>query len=91
MAKKSKSDAAALALKVRENRLRRAAKRQDLELVKAPQRDPRGTLHGTYGLIDERGWAFAAPTGYGKTLDEVEAFLNTPASRRTPAGTAARA
>jgi hypothetical protein len=85
MASKKKSDAAALALKVRENRLRRAAKRQGLELVKARQRDARGTVHGTYGLTDENDWIYLAnrQEGYGLTLDQIEAFLNTPVSRRT--------
>ena len=82
---KSKTDAAAQALKVRENRLRRVASRQHLELVKARQRDSRGAIYGTYGLTDGRAWVYLSnrEEGYGLSLDEVEAFLNTPPSRRS--------
>ena len=51
--------------KVRENRLRRMAERQGLQLVKSRRRDPRALDYGEYHLA-------------GKTcgnLDEVEALL----------------
>ncbi|MDY6869257.1 MAG: hypothetical protein SV966_01320 [Actinomycetota bacterium] len=38
--------------KVLENRLRRAAERQDLRLLKSRARDPRSRLYGTYMLVD---------------------------------------
>lgn len=38
--------------KVRENRARRAAKRQGLELVKSRRRDPRSLGYGGYQLVD---------------------------------------
>jgi len=42
-----------LAFKVRENRLRRIAKRQRLELVKTRRRDSRAWDYGTYSLMSE--------------------------------------
>ncbi|WP_231984542.1 hypothetical protein [Mycobacterium sp. 852014-52144_SCH5372336] len=38
--------------KVLENRLRRAAERQGLRLVKSRAKDPRSHLYGTYMLVD---------------------------------------
>ena len=38
--------------KVRENRLRRAAKRQDFILVRSRRRDERSTAYGLYAVID---------------------------------------
>lgn len=60
--------------KVRENRLRRMARRQGFTLRKSRTRDPRALDYGIYWLIgsannvgtDERGLS----------LDEVERFLN---------------
>ena len=40
--------------KVRENRLRRMAERQGLELRKSARRDPRAIDYGTY-MLSERG------------------------------------
>ena len=64
--------------KVRENRLRRAAARQGLTLCKSPSRDVRAIEHGTYMLADTATNTVAASglqSGYGLTLDEVEAAL----------------
>lgn len=63
--------------KVRENRIRAKAERYGLRLTRSRQRD--GVLVGTYGLVNEvtQEWALAGPLGYGKSLDEVEAFLQT--------------
>ena len=64
--------------KVRENRLRRMAKRQRLALVKSRRRDPRAWDYGTYGLIDPSRntlVADAGQSGYGLDLDEIEAWL----------------
>jgi hypothetical protein len=41
--------------KVRENRLRRMAARQGLQLVKSRRRDPRALDYGTYWLVDASG------------------------------------
>ena len=64
--------------KVRENRLRRAAARQELALCKSRSRDVRAIGHGTYMLVDLATNVVVASglqSGYGLTLDEVEATL----------------
>lgn len=64
--------------KVRENRLRRMAERQGLELQKSRRRDPRAYDYGTYQLIDPYTNTIAVGDtnrGYGLTLDEVEKAL----------------
>lgn len=76
--------------KVRENRLRRAAQRQGLTIVKSRRRDPRATDYGVYYIAE-----VTAPGGHwrsremltpeqGFSLDEVEAFLDAPAHPATP-------
>jgi hypothetical protein len=68
----------AAAEKVRENRLRRMAKRQGLDLVKSRRRDPYATDYGTYGLVDPQtnSWAsYAGSSGYGMSLDDIERAL----------------
>jgi hypothetical protein len=71
--------------KVRENRLRRAASRQGLLLVKSRRRDPKAHDYGLYLLVDDtvgshvpaaqmRISAFA--NGGGMTLDQVEERLH---------------
>jgi len=67
--------------KVRENRLRRAAGRHGLRLVKSRRRDPRAADFGSYGLFDAstRGVVLGdgqVANGYGCDLDEVETWLN---------------
>jgi hypothetical protein len=71
--------------KVRENRIRRAAERQGLRLVKSRRRDPRAIDYGRYWLVlaegvqtadlsDDRRNLVAGPrTGY--SIDEIEALL----------------
>lgn len=64
--------------RVRENRLRRMAKRQGLELKKSPRRDPRAIGYGTYMLVDARTSTIKAgdqQNGYGLDMDEVEKAL----------------
>lgn len=65
-------------IKVRENRLRRAADRQGLRLEKCGRRDPRALGYGTYRLTNADGVVTAStgPSGYGLTLDQIEAELN---------------
>lgn len=66
--------------KVRENRLRRVAKRQGLALKANGRRDPRALDFGKYALVDaETKAAIAGVNESGRfdlTLDEVEAYLN---------------
>ena len=60
--------------KVRENRLRRAARRQGLQLEKSRRRDTRAIDWGTYHLVDPYNntlVAYGLQSGYGMTLDEV--------------------
>jgi hypothetical protein len=76
--------------KVRENRLRRMADRQGLQLVKSRRRDPRAVDYGTYALyvVDAEGLIRRQPPfthaelimlerggGLRLTLDQVEAIL----------------
>ncbi len=70
--------------KVRENRLRRAATRQGLALVKSRRRDPRAVDFGLYVLVDDtagnRTAGAQAPVsafarGEGVSLDEIEKQL----------------
>ena len=56
--------------RVRENRLRRAAHRQGLQLVKSRRRDPRALGYGTYQLLDGN-----AVVASGRDLDAVEERL----------------
>lgn len=70
--------------KVRENRLRRTAKRQGLRLEKSRRRDPRALDFGTYWLVDP--WTNTLVYGGGvgvdgPHLDDIEAYL-----RRGPEG-----
>jgi hypothetical protein len=56
--------------KVRENRLRRMAGRQGLQLLKSRRRDPRALDYGRYWLVDASGVEVA--TG---DVDAIEAWL----------------
>lgn len=56
---------------VRENRLRRMADRQGLQLNKSRRRDPRALDFGTFAIL--RGVEVVA--GPGLSVDEVEAYL----------------
>lgn len=66
--------------KVRENRLRRMAQRQGLELQKSRARDPRALGFGGYMLVEVRRNAVVAGAeghAYSLTLDEAEHWLTT--------------
>jgi hypothetical protein len=67
--------------KIRENKARRAARRQGYELRKSRRRDPLAIDYGTYGLVDRSAGnsgvlVAGGETGYGMTLDDVEGWLN---------------
>ena len=66
-------------IKVRENRLRRMAQRQGLQLVKSKRRDPRALDYGTYSLasIDTNTLVYGGDTATGGHvyLDDIEAYL----------------
>jgi hypothetical protein len=57
--------------KVRENRLRRMAKSQGLDLRASARRDPRAPDQGTYALFEPDTNAIVA----GFTLDNIEEYL----------------
>ena len=61
--------------KVRENLVRRMAKRQGLELKKSRRRDPRALDYGSYWLVDIELNAIVAGGRYGISLDQVDAWL----------------
>ena len=58
--------------KIRENRLRRMAERQGLQLQKSRRRDPRAVGYGTWQIVDPQGNRVASGS-----LDEVEAWLTS--------------
>ena len=71
--------------KVRENRLRRAARRQGFELRKSRRRDPAAYDYGRWMIVDPSGNTVVAGnqvTGTpSMTLDEVEDWLWVGESR----------
>jgi hypothetical protein len=69
--------------KVTENRLRRAADRQGLRLMKSRSRDPRAMDYGLYALINDRIGGAVNPSLANRwtcswTLEQVEQYLNEP-------------
>jgi len=66
--------------KVRENRLRRMARRRGYSVVKSRARDPRAITFGTYAVVDDRNnLVFGDHNfGYGMDLDAIEEWLNEP-------------
>lgn len=65
--------------KIRENRLRRAADRQGLVLMKSRRRDPRAVDYSTFQLTDASTGAlvvWGSQSGYGLTIDQVEKALS---------------
>jgi hypothetical protein len=74
--------------KARENRLRRMARRQGLDLQKSRRRDPRALDYGGYQLIDRGSNSLVfgeiAETTFGASLDDIEAFLLRPRADRHP-------
>jgi len=75
--------------RVRENRVRRAARRQGYKLAKSPVRDPRGLSFGQYGLIAiETGASIFPYNCLGSpctaTLDDVELWLAGPPGQARP-------
>ena len=73
--------------KVVENRLRRMADRQSLQLVKSRRRDRAAPEHGKYMLVDSLSVAVPAGGNWSLDLAEVEQILlsNGPRARRSNA------
>jgi hypothetical protein len=73
--------------KVRENKLRRAAHRQGLQLAKSRARDPRAIDFGRYVLRDELTTGVVFGIGvhqrFTATLDDIEAYLARPIDDRS--------
>jgi hypothetical protein len=63
--------------KVREDRLRRMARRQGLRIIKSRTRDHRALDYGAYWIMDDRKQVAHGPVPQGFTLDEVERFLTS--------------
>ena len=66
--------------KVLENRLRRMAGRQGLQLMRSRARDPRSLTYGGYQLVDvyTNGivfGSFSLQRGFEASLEEIEEFL----------------
>ena len=65
--------------KVKENRLRRMAKRRGLALMKSRRRDPRAYDYGGFMLIEpNRNIVIfgANPNAFSADLNDIEAFLD---------------
>jgi hypothetical protein len=62
--------------KVRENRVRRAAQRQGLALMKSRRRDERALDYGMYMLVNVEINATVFSTPHWVDLDDVEEYLN---------------
>lgn len=77
--------------KTRENRLRRMARRQGLDLEKSRRRDPRALDYGGYQLIARGSNSLVlgelAGNGFSASLDDIEAFLLRARTDRQPART----
>ena len=67
--------------KVRETRLRRAARRQGLTLTKSRRRDPLALDYGKWWIADARTNKLVSPER-GIDIDQVETFLANPPRRR---------
>jgi hypothetical protein len=64
--------------RLRENLLRRIAKKKGLRLMKSRRRDPRASDHGRYCLINtsSNGVVFGASSGrMDASLDQTERYL----------------
>lgn len=61
--------------KTREQRLRRAAKRQGLELAKSKTRDPRALDYGRWRVLDGQRGEVVAGDDARMSIDDVERYL----------------
>jgi hypothetical protein len=64
--------------RTQENRLRRAAERQGLDLRKSRRRDPLAKDYGEIYIVNQRG----TKLGTFHSLDDAEAWLAYPERRR---------
>lgn len=75
---KEKTEMTDTEFKVYENRIRRAAARQGLRLVKSRRRDPRAYDYQKYWLFDSQSGNVDYGDQTGFCLADVEAYLNRP-------------
>lgn len=61
--------------KVRENRLRKMAKRQGYELQKSRRRDPRAIDYGGWMIVDPDSNGVVEGSNYSMDLDAIEEWL----------------
>jgi hypothetical protein len=76
--------AKARASRTLEVRIRRSAERQGLQLHRSRRRDPRALDYGKYWLIDPTTRESIFGGTYGKTLEEVESWLEPSPPRAKP-------
>ena len=69
--------ATATADKIREKRLRNAAKRQGYDITKSRTRDPRALDYGGYMIMDPYENTVEAGSGFSMTLSDVEKWLTS--------------
>ncbi len=70
--------------KVYENKLRRQAARQDLNLIKSKTRDPRATDHGGWMVVNAKTGRIEAGDHFSLTAAEVDRFLMSRTISRKP-------
>ncbi len=63
--------------KIREKRLRNAAKRQGYDIVKSRTRDPRALDYGGYMIVDPYDNTVEAGSGFNLTIGDVEKWLTS--------------
>ncbi len=63
--------------KIREKRLRNAAKRQGYDIVKSRTRDPRALDYGGYMIVDPYDNTVEAGSGFSLSIDDVEKWLTS--------------
>ena len=63
--------------KVRENKMRRIAKRQGMMLKKSRRRDRRAWDYGSYWLVDADRNALVFPDEHGASLEDIESYLTS--------------
>lgn len=70
--------------RTQQQRVRRMAERQGLDLVISRRRDPRAIDYGAHYLVKAGGehWRSREQVAEFRSLDEVEAWLDTPRDQR---------
>lgn len=69
--------ATATADKIREKRLRNAAKRQGYDITKSRTRDPHALDYGGYMIVDPYKNSVEPGSGFSLSIDDVEKWLTS--------------